>query len=473
MDNFPLLMSMTNKRNFFDANRFFLAFLFIFLLVFSSSLPGFASAPASRRNEVVNAVQKASSAVVNISTEQASFKNPNRTFEQFFHDFFENYPLNREYTQTSLGSGVLIRKDGYVLTNQHVIDQADRIKVTLIDGRSYKAELVGSDPAVDLAVLKIPSNGDLPAIPMGTSSDLMIGETVIAIGNPFGLSHSVTTGVVSALHRSIRTESNKIYSDFIQTDALINPGNSGGALLNIQGELIGITTAIYGNAQGIGFAIPIDHAKRIVDDLIAYGRVHRGWIGLRVTDLTQRLRAQLGYDGPGGVVVVDIFDKSPAVAAQIRPGDIIEKADSSNITSALQYYTIVEGTTVDDQMQLSVWSKGKPRVISVVARAFPANMANPILWKLLGLECQINDKNLAAKYKLFTASGAVVLKVRANSTSDHIGIMPGDVILQLGRYAVPNLAELAQAVASIRFNASVVIVVQRGPRGYYLTIPVE
>ncbi|MBW2121055.1 MAG: trypsin-like peptidase domain-containing protein, partial [Deltaproteobacteria bacterium] len=221
----------------------------------------------SRRNVVVRVAEAAGPAVVNISTRVVSGGGTNpfyefgggTLFDEFFRDFFES--PSRSYS--SLGSGVIIRPDGTILTNEHVILRAERIKVTLLDGREFEGRLVGSDPESDLAVIRIAGRGPFPTIAMGTSRDLMIGETVIAIGNPFGLSHTVTAGVVSSLHRSFRS-GDRVYRDFIQTDASINPGNSGGPLLNIMGELIGINTAIYRGAQGIGFAIPVDRVKRIV-----------------------------------------------------------------------------------------------------------------------------------------------------------------------------------------------------------------
>jgi len=247
----------------------------VLVLIFS---PG-NTAAFNRKTPVVIAVSKVSPAVVNISSEYQLRNRPNPFgfdldpfFDNFFKDFFDPY-VPRQQKRYSLGSGVIIDgKRGYILTNSHVVEKTTKIKITLKDGRQFDGHLVGADPDSDLAVVKIESDNPLPSIKMGNSDDLMIGETVIAIGNPFGFSHTVTTGVISALGRSIRT-SDTIYRDFIQTDASINPGNSGGPLLNINGELIGINTAIYAKAQGIGFAIPINKARRIIKDLIRFGEV--------------------------------------------------------------------------------------------------------------------------------------------------------------------------------------------------------
>src|SRR2546427_7411591 len=263
------------------------------LLIAALALPAVAAARGAesdpaRRNLVVEAVEKASPAVVNVSTEQiveqhrSPFPFPQDPFfEEFFRDFAD--PRPRRFKTTSLGSGVIVAADGTIMTNVHVIERASRVHVMLNDQREFDAPLVGADADADLAILRVKAGGDLPHIPFGTSADLMIGETVIAIGNPFGLSHTVTTGVVSAVGRSLRDE-DRTYTDFIQTDASINPGNSGGPLLNIRGELVGIDTAIYGKAQGIGFAIPVDRARRVMKDLVSYGEVRHAWIGLVVQE---------------------------------------------------------------------------------------------------------------------------------------------------------------------------------------------
>ncbi|MEE9275532.1 MAG: trypsin-like peptidase domain-containing protein, partial [bacterium] len=254
-----------------------------------------------RRNPVVLAVESAAPAVVNISTSQVRRgTNPfsqqrNPLAEEFFRNFFG--PPLKKPPGRSLGSGVIIRADGYILTNDHVVSGASEIRVHLAGNKIYPARIIGSDPTNDLAVIKIDADEALPHLPMGRSEDLMIGETVIAIGNPFGLQHTVTTGVVSALGRSLgkREKGHRNPADFIQTDASINPGNSGGPLLNIYGELIGVNTAIFSKAQGIGFAIPINRARRIVGDLIHFGKVRKVWVGLVLQDLTPRLASRIGY----------------------------------------------------------------------------------------------------------------------------------------------------------------------------------
>jgi len=273
-----------------------------------------------RRSKVVEAVERASPAVVNISTEQTVVERrtpfPDPLFEEFFRDFFDARP--RRSTRTSLGSGVIVRADGTILTNDHVLLRGGRIHVTLVDSREFEAKLVGRDPESDVAVLRIDTGKPLPFIALGSSDDLMIGETVVAIGNPFGLSHTVTTGVVSAVKRSLRT-GGRTYTDFIQTDASINPGNSGGPLLNILGQLIGINSAIYGSAQGIGFAIPVDRARRVLDDLTSGRKAPQPAPG----DLVWSLLGIQVRAAREALIVSRVRPGSPAERTGLAQGDVV------------------------------------------------------------------------------------------------------------------------------------------------------
>jgi serine protease Do len=309
-----------------------------------------------RRSRVVEAVERAGPAVVNISTEQTVVQRPmpfgDPFFEEFFRDFFDARP--RRSTRTSLGSGVIVRGDGTILTNEHVILRGGRIHVTLADGREFDARLVGRDPDADLAVLRIDTGKTLPYIALGTSDDLMIGETVIAIGNPFGLSHTVTTGVVSAVKRSLRT-GGRTYTDFIQTDASINPGNSGGPLLNILGELVGINTAIYGPAQGIGFAIPVDRARRVLGDLVSGRKAapdpnQQAWVLLGL-----QLRAQRG-----SLVVTRVRSGSSAERIGIERGDVVLGIDGEALDSLPALGRRLDDVRGDDDVVLSV-ARGRRR----------------------------------------------------------------------------------------------------------------
>src|SRR5437870_11731574 len=331
------------------------------LLIAALALPAVAAARGAesdpeRRSLVVQAVEKASPAVVNVSTEQiverhaSPFPFPQDPFfEEFFRDFVD--PRPRRVKTTSLGPGVIVAADGTIMTNVHVIERASRVRVTLNDQREFDATLVGADGDADIAVLRVKAGGDLPHIPFGPAADLMIGETVIAIGNPFGLSHTVTTGVVSAVGRSLRDEE-RTYTDFIQTDASINPGNSGGPLLDIKGELIGINTAIYGKAQGIGFAIPVDRARRVMKDLVSYGEVRQAWVGLVVQNLTPDLAQHFGVRR--GVVVAQVEPKSPAEAAGIARGDAVTKVDGREVASREEFEQRIDDHTEGDRITLTL-----------------------------------------------------------------------------------------------------------------------
>ena len=310
-----------------------------------------------RRSRVVEAVERASPAVVNISTSQTVVQRPmpfpDPFFEEFFRDFFD--PRPRRSTRSSLGSGVLVRSDGTILTNEHVILRGGRIHVTLGDGREFDARLVGRDPDSDLAVLRIDTGGPLPHVALGGSDDLMIGETVIAIGNPFGLTHTVTTGVVSAVKRSLRT-GGRTYTDFIQTDASINPGNSGGPLLNILGQLIGINTAIYGPAQGIGFAIPVDRARRVLGDLTS-GRKPA------VPDPNQLAWTLLGLqlrETRGGLAVSKVRPGSAASRIGIQKGDVLLGLDGEAVDSLATLGSRLDAARQQDGAVLSI-ARGRRR----------------------------------------------------------------------------------------------------------------
>jgi len=423
----------------------------------------YAEADALRRTAVVVAVEKVSPAVVNVSTEQIierqtspfpGFRDP--LFDQFFHDFFE--PRMQRYKQTSLGSGVVIRPDGYILTNQHVVLRGSQIKVTLSDDRDFTAHLVGADSDSDLAVLKVDSEQPLPAATMGESNDLMIGETVIAIGNPFGLSHTVTTGVVSALGRSLKTE-DQTYYDFIQTDASINPGNSGGPLLNINGDLIGINTAIYQKAQGIGFAIPIARARRIVADLISYGEVHLPWVGALVQDLTPELASHFGVKLGRGVLVRGVEEGSPAAEAGVQSGDIITAIAGRDLHSLEEYEQRVRDHSENSDIELSISRDGTPRRVTLHAHPFPPERADALAWQLLGVQLS------AAR------TGLRVARVRAGSPAARIGLESGDVIVALAGVPVKTLDDFRHKIVAVRLAQTALVSIRRGPYLYHVTVP--
>jgi Do/DeqQ family serine protease len=422
-------------------------------------LGGSPARAAERRTPVVEAVERASPAVVNISTEQTVVvQDP--FFNEFFNDFFEARPRQRRYTQTNLGSGVIVREDGYVVTNAHVVARGAKVKVTLADEREFEAKVVGSDSGADIAVLRI-SGTNLPHITFANSDDLMIGETVIAIGNPFGFSHTVTTGVVSAVGRSLKNEG-RTYLDFIQTDASINPGNSGGPLLNIKGELIGINTAIYGKAQGIGFAIPINRAQKVVNDLIRYGEVKRGYFGARVQDLTPDLAGALGSAATRGVVVREVDEGGPAEAAGLKRGDILIALDGHDVRSRDEFDERSAAFAQGDQIRVDLLRNGEKVSLNVRAAALNDDRLDELGWRLLGVRVRPARRGQALE----------IGEVRRGSAVERAGIQAGDALLGLDGEPVESAASFRAAVGKLRSASQVQITIQRGRAQYSLTLPV-
>lgn len=429
----------------------------------------------TRENSVVKAVRKVSPAVVNISSQYEIRKNSNPfsgygmdpLLEKFFRDFFSP-EFERREKRTSLGSGVIIDgRRGFVLTNTHVIEKATTISVALNDQREFEATIVGMDPNSDLAVLKIKADQALPAIQMGNSDDLMIGESVIAIGNPFGFSHTVTTGVISAVNRSIKT-ADRVFHEFIQTDASINPGNSGGPLLNINGELIGITTAIYAQAQGIGFAIPINRAKRIINDLINYGEVVQAWVGISVQPLDSNLAEYLNIRDAGGAMVTEVEPQSPAAKAGIEEGDIILSIDGTKISDISAYQVKINSLSAGQTISVQTNKKGKITDIAIQTTPFPLDRALTLADRQLGIAVSELDRQTRTKYNLQARTGVLIINMRRGSHLARIGVQPGDIIRQIGEARVDNLADFKSAIVKYRNQPSVVLLIQRDGHLYYI-----
>jgi serine protease Do len=466
---------MLRNRSVFSGSGSVFAFFvlgFCALLQLPFPTTGRAEQPFPRENAVVRAVRKVSPAVVNISTSKLveggvspffSFENDD-FFNRFFRDFFE--PRKRQYVQNSLGSGVIIDStQKYILTNHHVIVRASKIMITLADQQEFEARVVGTDPESDLAVLKIESDTSLPAIRMGRSDDLMIGETVIAIGNPFGLSHTVTTGVISALNRSVRTQSG-VYHNFIQIDASINPGNSGGPLLNINGELVGINTAIYSGAEGIGFAIPIDRARRIVSDLIHYGRVHTAWLGITVQDLTKNLIDYFRLPVDRGVLITQVMPGSPAKDKGLKRGDVITELNKNSIGSSRDYYDRLSQHTADEVLHLTLIRDGKREEMSIKSASFPPELALDLAFDRLGFKVEDVNKRLAAQYRLENKESLVIVGVKEGSQADKIGVEPGDLVRGINDLSINNKQDFTRAVIRYRLKEQVTVLIQRGWRVY-------
>ncbi len=430
-----------------------------------------------REGPIVKAVSRVGPAVVNISSVTSARKRSgpfsgygmNPFFDSFFKDFFDPF-LERQPERNTLGSGVVIDgKRGLIITNAHVIANAGTIKVTLQDEREFEAEVVGADPDVDLAVLHIDSQTVLPEVQMGSSDDLMIGETVIAIGNPFGFSHTVTTGVISALDRSIRTD-DRVFHEFIQIDASINPGNSGGPLLNINGELIGINSAIYAKAQGIGFAIPISKTRKIISDLIAHGEVIEPWIGLIVQNIDAGLARYLNTPVKSGVLVKSIEKDSPAEAAGAREGDIVVALNDRRIVSEDDFQSALRNQSVGDRLTLKINRKARPLNLTIVAGQFPIELAAALGYRLLGIRTEDVTPGNRAKYRLAADAGALITDIDPRSFLAQIGARNGDVVRRINEMPINTSKEFHAAIVKYRLKKSLVVLLQRGDQGYYITV---
>jgi len=409
--------------------------------------------------------------VVNISTEgRVSAGSSPFQSDPFFERFFNMMPDSqpRQRRTQSLGSGVIIDSEsGYVVTNHHVIENADQIRVRLDDGRSFEAKVVGADPEADVAVIQIPAQG-LTAIHMGDSDSLRVGDFVVAIGNPFGLSQTATSGIVSALGRSgLRIES---YEDFIQTDASINQGNSGGALVNLRGELIGVNTAILdrgGGNVGIGFAIPVNMVMSLTAQIIEFGEVRRGRLGVHIQDLTPELAQAFGVEAGSGALISKVMPDSAAKAADLREGDVITKVDGRAIKGATELRNVIGLARADEEIELTYIRDRKSFTKKVRIRAVVAES---------GLGIQISESFEGARLEDVDDSssqngqpGIRVVEVTSGSAAWQAGLRSGDIILSVNRQWVFSLEDLVQIVNGR--TSGLLLNIQRGESALFLVIP--
>jgi S1-C subfamily serine protease len=430
--------------------------------------PSGAAGDDLRRTPVVRAVQAVSPAVVNITSARVEEREVNPfgrlldpgMISPLLRDFFGPQG-KRRVTRTSLGSGVIIDgAQGLVLTNAHVIAGATEITARLLDGRQFQAELVGADPDFDLAVLRLAEARDLPDVPMGTSADLLMGETLIAIGNPFGFSHTVTTGVLSAVGRTVRTEEGT-FTDFLQTDAAINPGNSGGPLLNLHGQLIGVNTAIQQGAEGIGFAIPIDKARRVVAELLDHGFVSHVWLGLWGQDVDQATAGYFGLPAPRGLLVTAVQPGSPGARAGVAPGDVVLKVGDYDVQDKEHYLQLLRNRTRGETVALTLLRGGEAVHLAARTEPFPADMAPELVWQRWGL-----------RMGPASGRGLAVREVRPGSPAAALGLAPGDVLARIGGVGLAAPADLAGAFVRYRLRNSLMLVVWRAGRAYYTRLNV-
>lgn len=414
-----------------------------------------------RISPVVTAVARVSGAVVNISAEKIVLVHRDPFFDRFFSDFSEAPARQHRLTQKNLGSGVILRDNGFIVTNAHVVARGENIRILMADDREFAATIVGTDEDSDLAVLKIEAE-DLPSIPLATSTPPLIGETVIAIGNPFGFSHSVTTGVISATGRSLRTN-NRNYLDFIQTDASINPGNSGGPLLNIKGDLIGINTAIYGDAQNIGFAIPANRAHRIVEQLINFGEVRRGHLGVHIQNLTPALADALEIPHQRGVVVHRVEEESPAFSAGIVRGDVIIAVDGKSPRNGAEFQERLARVHEGEFVGMTILRDGKTLDKKLKATPLSEEVLQRTGWRRLGIRIDRPE----------TRGGMRISAVRERSAAAGAGIRPGDILLAIELHTTDSQAAFGKAILKIRRKGSARFTLRRGRSVYQLGIRLD
>ncbi|HYA27978.1 MAG TPA: DegQ family serine endoprotease [Acidobacteriota bacterium] len=416
--------------------------------------------------------------VVNISTssQRSPRSGSNDPIEDFFNRFFGETPP-RENSQRSLGSGILISKDGEILTNYHVVRNADTIKVKLADQSEYEARLIGKDDRTDLALIKIRrSGGNLPFAKLGTSSQLDVGDWVMAIGNPFGLEHTVTAGIVSAKGRVIGAGP---YDNFIQTDASINPGNSGGPLINADGEVVGVNSAIFsqsGGNVGIGFAIPIDLAKKVAEQLRKNGRVVRGWLGVRAQDVTATMAASLGLTrNPSEMAVVtEVAEKSPAAEAGVKTGDVIVEFNGKPVPKSHDFPGVVADIAPGQKATLKIFRDKKEQIVGVkIGELADDNDPNQQIEARdpeLGLRVQRITPEAARRLGLNSAKGVLVVEVQPGSPADQVGIEPADVIREVNQRTVSNVKEFERATRQGRRGDRILLLVQRGDNAVFFAV---
>ena len=400
-------------------------------------------------------------------------------FDEFFKKFFNNRP-GQDLQQRSLGSGFIISADGYVLTNNHVISGADEIFVSLADKEEFKAKLVGTDDKTDIALIKIESDKkDFPVAALGDSEALEIGEWVIALGNPFGFGHTLTQGIVSAKSRVIGAGP---YDNFIQTDAAINPGNSGGPLINMQGHVIGINTAIVASGQGIGFATPINMAKEILRELKDTGEVARGWLGVAIQEVTPEIARAVGMKEPMGAMVTSVYAGDPADKAGIKPGDIIIKINGEDIADSRSLTRIIGGLKPESKVKVTIFRDGRSQDLSAVLQ----KRVDEHVVKLgkspqreegakdsLGLTVVNITPRVQRDFNITETAGVLVMDIDPKGSAARSQIQKMDIIREVDRKQVNSIEEYLSALSSMKKGHAVLFLVVRGSKPLYIAVDVE
>ncbi len=461
--------------------------------------------PEGRPPSFAELAERLLPAVVNISTTQTfggpDFEGPEMPqfppgspFQEFFEEFFERRqgPHLPQRRATSLGSGFVIDPGGYIVTNYHVIEGADQITILLHDDTNLTAELVGHDERTDIAVLRVEPDEPLPAVQWGSSENMRVGDWIIAIGNPFGLGGSVTAGIISARARDINSGP---YDDFIQTDASINRGNSGGPMFNLDGEVIGINTAIYspsGGSVGIGFAIPSSLARNVVDQLIEYGRTRRGWLGVRIQTVTEDIAEGLGLDAARGALVASVTPGGPAAEAGVEPGDVIVEFNGQDIDEMRRLPRIVAETPVESEATITVWRQGELQTLNVTLGELEAAEDAGLLagtpdepydpgkngeeLESLGMALSDLSDEVRRRYNLPSeADGVVITEVAPDSAAAERGLQPGEVIVEVGQDQVASVSEVVDKIREARDagRRSVLLLVEREGDMRFVALNIE
>jgi serine protease Do len=441
--------------------------------------------------DFVDLAAKLSPAVVNISTEEADTAaegvepspedSPHGGLDPHSQGPFEEFGTPQQHSK-ALGSGFIITKDGYILTNEHVVDSPGKVTVTLQDGHNYIAKVVGHDEKSDIALLKIDVKHELAVAPLGDSGDLKVGEWVMAIGNPFGFDHSVTAGIVSAKGRFIPGN----YEDFIQTDASINPGNSGGPLIDLRGNVIGVNCAIYthtGSSMGIGFAVPIDLVKEELPQLKASGKVVRGWLGVYIQKVTPELAESLGLADSRGALVAKVLDNGPAQAAGVKRGDVIVAFDNQPVDDSRELPLLVGRTDLGHkgvlkvirdkqtiELPVTITQSREPEIVAAEEKTEKPDIGT---LSPFGLHVKDLSPDLAKELGLEQPGGVVISSVQPGSRADEAGLRVRDVIIEVNRVSVKNVDAYQQALKASPKGKPVLLLVKHGDSTVYLTVKPE
>lgn len=422
-------------------------------------------------------------AVVNISTtktirtNRGAHRSPfggspfDRYFggDDFFDRFFGDSP-QKEFKQKSLGSGFIISHDGYIFTNNHVVERADKILVKLSTGREYEAKIIGRDTKTDLALIKIKPGESLPIVDIGDSDKARVGDWVIAIGNPFGLEQTVTAGIVSAKGRVIGAGP---YDNFIQTDASINPGNSGGPLFNMEGKVIGINTAIVAQGQGIGFAIPMNMAKVILPDLKSKGKVTRGWLGVSVQDITEDIAKNMKLKDIKGALVSETFKGDPADKAGMKAGDIIVEVNGKKIKDSHELLITIATFHVGDKIEIKASRDGQERIFHTVVaerKGQPEVASGKTIIENFGMTVQDITPEIAQYLGIESRSGVIVVDVKDGSSADEKGIQPQDIILQVNKVKVSSVKDYTREISKKSAKNTVLFFIKRGKATFFISL---